>query len=198
MASIAYAHFHLGFALLWSGELEQAAITLLTSLEQAGEAGLTYTRVLCLTYLSCSYRLLGDIAEVRRYAERSLGVTAQVDMPTYLAAARANVAWLAWREGRVDEAKAEARQALTIWEDFPYPFRWLASWVLLAIHMKRAEMIEAVEAARAILHPSQRRQPGELPEVLEMAVATWEAGDKETARERFGRAVDVAHKHGYL
>ncbi len=87
---------------------------------------------------------------------------------------------------------------MAIWGDFPYPFRWLAHWVLLAIHAGRGELAEAVEQAEAILHPSQRRQPGDLPEVLATAVQAWHSGDAEAARAALQRAIDLARAEGYL
>lgn len=136
--------------------------------------------------------------QTRHYAERSLTLTEQVDMPPYYATALANRAWLAWRDGLQDEALADAEQAPVIWGDYPYPFRWLALWVGLAIHTERDELSDAVEAARAILHPIQRRQPGDLPGVLERAIQTWEAGDPQTSRTEMKRAIDLAKAEGYL
>jgi predicted ATPase len=198
VAQISLAQFAVGFSLLWSGKLDQAALPFIASLEQAEEAGIAYTQVLCLTYLTCLYRFLGNSDEARRYGERSLAATEQVEMPTYLAAAHANLAWLALRDGLLPEARREAEQALTIWGDYPYPFRWLASWVLLALHTRGREFGAAAAAAQAILRPGQRPQPGELPNVLESAVAAWDAGDEAAANDFLKMAVELATQHGYL
>ena len=181
LARIAWAQFGVGFSLLWSDQAAEAAAPLLAGLELAEQGGLAYTEVLCLTYLACTHRFLGDAVEARHYAERSLAATRQVDMPIYRAAAHANLATRHWRAGQVEAAQAEAERALALWGDYPYPFRWLAHWVLLAVHTGRGELAEAVAQAQAILHPSQRRQPGELPETLVAAAAAWDAGEPEAA-----------------
>ena len=187
----------LGFARLWAGQLGGAAAPLLTGLGLAQELGLAHTEVVCLTYLGCTYRFLGDAVEARRYAERSLTVTRQVDMPIYQATAHANLAALRWREGLVDAAQAEAERALALWGDHPYPFRWLAHWVLLAVHTARGDLAGAVEQARAILQPSQRRQPGALPSLLENAVRAWPEHPDE-ARAALRGAMELAQGEGYL
>ena len=157
-----------------------------------------YGQVLSTVYLTCLYRFRGDTAAAQRYGDRSLAVVAEVDMPIYEGVAHANLAWLRWREGLTDGAWTEAKRALALWGEFAYPFRWLANWVLLAVHEKRGELAEAVEQAQAILHPSQRRQPGELPEVLERAVRAWQAGKPDPARAALQQAIELAQAEGYL
>ena len=196
-ARLAWGWFGLGFARLWAGQLGAAAAPLLTGLRQAQELGLAHTEVVCLTYLSCTYRFLGDAVEARRFAERSLAVTRQVDMPIYRGTAHANLAALRWRERLVDAAQAEAERALALWGDHPYPFRWLAGWVLLAVHAARGDMARAVAQAQAILHPSQRRQPGDLPALLENAVRAWPEHPAE-ARAALRRAMELAQGEGYV
>ena len=198
LAAIAWAQFGLGFSLLWSGQTTKAAAPLLVGLKQAEEGGLAHTEVLCLTYLACVRRFVGYAVEARRYAEYSLTASRQVDMPVYRAAAHANLAAQQWRDGRADAAQVDAEWALTLWDDYPYPFRWLANWVLLAIHSARSELEEGVEQARAILHPTQRRQPGDLPAVLAAAVRAWENGKPDETRAALQRAIDLAQAEGYL
>lgn len=198
LARIAWAQFGVGFSLLWSDQAAEAAAPLQAGLELAEQSGLAYTEVLCLTYLACTHRFLGDAVEARHYAEHSLAATRQVDMPVYRAVAHANMAALHWREGTVEAAQAEAERALALWGDYPYPFRWLAHWVLLAVHTGRGELAAAAAQAQAILHPSQRRQPGELPETLAAAVSDRNAGEMEAARTALQRSLELARSTGYL
>ena len=197
-ARLALARFGLGFGLLWADRPAQAVASLLAGVELAEQGGLAYTEVLCLTYLAFTHRLLGDAVEARRYAERSLVASQQVDAPVYRAAAFSNLAAQHWRAGQVDVALAEAERALALWGDYPYPFRWLANWVLLAVHTGRGELAEAVVQTQAILHPSQRRQPGELPEMLAAAASAWQAGQQETARAALQQSLNLARAAGYL
>ena len=197
-ARMASARVGVGFGLLWADRAAQAAASLLAGLELAEACGLAYTEVLCLTYLACMHRFLGDAVEARRYAERSLVASRHVDAPVYRAAAHANLAARHWHNGLVEVAQAEAERALALWGDYPYPFRWLACWVLLAVHTAREELAEAVVQAQAIQHPSQRRQPGELPEMLDAAMRAWDAGEQDAARAALQRALEEAQVVGYL
>jgi tetratricopeptide (TPR) repeat protein len=198
LAQIAWAHFGVGFCLLWSGQTTEAAAPLLTGLKQAQEGGLAHTEVLCLTYLACLHRFLGDTGEGRRYAEHSLAASEQVDMPVYRAMAHANLAALHWHDGRADAAHVDAERASTLWGEYPYPFRWLANWVLLAVYAARGELAEGVGQARAILHPTQRRQPGDLPALLAAAERAWENGKPDETRAALQRAIELAQAEGYL
>lgn len=196
-ARIAWAQFGLGFGLLWADRPSEAARPLLAGLALAETYGLAYTQVLCLTYQTCVYRFLGDAGEARRYAERSLALTHQVDMPIYRAAAHANLAVLRLRHGQVEAAQVEAARALDLWGDYPYPFRWLAHWVLLAVFTARGDLAAATAQAQAILHPSQRRQPGELPQALTRAVSAW-PDHPNTAAASLRHAITLAELEGYL
>ena len=119
-------------------------------------------------------------------------------MPIYRAAAHANLAAQHWRAGQVEAAQTEAERAMALWGDYPYPFRWLACWVLLAVHTACEELTEAAAQVQAILHPSQRRQPGELPETLAAAAAAWQAGEPAAARAALQRSLELARAVGYL
>jgi hypothetical protein len=198
VARIAWAQFGLGFSLLWSDRTAEAAAPLLAGLELAEQSGLAYTEMLCLTYLACTYRFLGNAYFFRHYVQRSRAAGQQVDMPIYRAAAHANLAAQEWREGQLEAAQTEAKRALGLWGDYPYPFRWLACWVLLAVHTAREELAEAVAQAQAVLHPSQRRQPGELPDTLAAAAAAWEAGEQDAALTALQRSLELAQSAGYL
>jgi DNA-binding SARP family transcriptional activator len=197
LVRLARGWFRVGLARLWAGQTAAAAAPLLAGLHQAQEAGLAYMEVLCLTYLACLHRFLGDASEARRHVERSLAVCQEVDMPIYQAAAHANLAAQRRREGDVDAAQVEAEQALALWGEYPYPFRWLAYWVLLAVHAGRGDLETAVTQAQAILHPSQRRQPGDLPSLLENAVRAWPEHPDE-ARAALQQAIEIAQDEGYL
>ena len=198
LAQIAWSQFGVGFGLLWSGDTEGAEHALLTALRQSEEAGTSYYEVVILVYLACCYRFQNDAEAARGVIYRGLATASEVDMPIYEGAVRANLAWLAWRDGKVDTALAEAKRAVDIWGDYPYPFRWLAHWVLLAVHTERGDLVEAVEQAQAILHPTQRRQPGALPAALEEAMRALEAGNTETTQAALRRAIAMARRENYL
>ena len=115
----AWARFGLAFCHLWRGELEPAEEHLLGSLETCERVGDETTRTRCLTYLTCLYRMRGDVARCRDHAARSLESARTTGMKEYVATARANEAWIAWREGDAASARAKAREAVGIWRQLP-------------------------------------------------------------------------------
>src|SRR5690348_4969629 len=96
------ARFQLGFALLLSNAIDEAETELLDALESAERTTDLTLVARCLTYLTIVARKRGDIQEVQRYAERSLLIAQTVQMPDYIGAAHANLAWLAWRARNLD------------------------------------------------------------------------------------------------
>jgi hypothetical protein len=198
LARIAWAQFGVGFGLLWAGDLNNAEPALLAAIDRSEEAGVSYHRLLALVYLACCHRLRGDIEAARPVVAQSLEVAAEVDMPIYAGVAHAHQAWLHWRAGHYEAARTEAEQAAILWGDYPYPFRWLGHWVLLAVHAARGDLADAVTQAQAILHPSQRRQPGDLPATLQAAASAWDAGEQAAARAALQQSVELARAAGYL
>jgi hypothetical protein len=70
--------------------------------------------------------------------------------------------------------------------------------VLLAVHAARGDLAAAVTQAQAIRHPSQRRQPGDLPATLQAVASAWDAGEQAAARAALQRSVELARAAGYL
>jgi DNA-binding SARP family transcriptional activator len=197
-AALALAQFVLGFSLLLAGDLEAAAESLKDGLNLAEETGVAMTQCLCLTYLTYLYRLQGEQERVRSTAERSLEIAQRLDIASYIATAYSHLAWLNWRDQQLAEAEHGALEALKIWEEFPHPFKWSAYWVLCDIHLNNGQLDEAVESARAILHPTQQILPAELTAALEDAVRSWQEQDEGEARRCLEQAVGLAQDKGYL
>lgn len=78
-------------------------------------------------------------------------------MVEYIAMAKANFAWVAWRQN--DHAKTEklASEALNLWHDMenPYSFDWMPLWPLIAIAFARKDFSPAIEYARGLPHENQ-------------------------------------------
>jgi class 3 adenylate cyclase/tetratricopeptide (TPR) repeat protein len=197
---IAANQFSLGFVHLWRGSLDSAEQELQASLLLTERTGDAWSRVLCLTYLTIAYRKRRQVEETRRYALRSLEAAATACMPAYVATARANLAWAAWREADLPGAWENGRAALETWQEgqLVYPFHWTALWPLIALAMAQDLVSDAVSYARELLDPTQLCLPDPLAEKLERAIGVWEAGDREAARASLEQAVVVARETGYL
>ena len=167
LSEIARFRFVLGFLHLWRDYFREAAEHFQAALRLAERAGDLVIQVRCLTYLAVAERGLGEVAQTRATAERSLQLAERLRMTEYIAMAKASFAWVAWKEDRDAEAEALAQEALKLWHGMedPYSFDWMALWPLIAIALKRDDIAQAAEHVRALLDEKQN------PPVEEVNVA---------------------------
>jgi hypothetical protein len=113
---------------------------------------------------------------------------------------RGNLAWLAWREGDLAEAEKQARTALELWDRsaFDYAFHWTARFPLLVMAVEKDALDEALDHARALLHPQQQRLPEPLEAALEAAIQAGEEQGAGAAGGHLERVIQVAKETGYL
>ena len=195
---IAAAKFRLGFVLLWSGNLDTAEISLTEAFEMAEETGRLPLQLLCLVYLSCLRRLQGDVEGARTYATRSLEIAQQLNSVAYVGASYGNLAWLDWKDHNFDQAERQASEALSVWNDYPYPFKWLANWVLMAIYLDRDQLGKTIDTANLLLDPKQHRLQVDITMALESGIKNCKVQNIEKTRESLEIAVNLAKKWGYL
>ncbi len=192
LAIISMTHFLAGFSYLWANNLDEAEQPLLTALTMAEQTGEIVLQSRCLTYLTILYRRHGDIEKVRRYIPRCIAVAETAQMPEYVGTANANRAWGAWIEKNVNETNQYARMALELWQQVPAghascAFQWTALWPLIGADLAQNRASEAVEFARALLAPEQKRLPEALTSALENALQTWDSGDRGIVRDQLTR-----------
>ncbi len=86
-----------------------------------------------------------------------------------VALAQANLAWVAWREGDMDEAQTLAQAALDSWQrsQLVHAFHWTGRWPLLAMALDADRLSEALDHARAMLDPMQQKLPRPMESALE-------------------------------
>ncbi|WP_309887686.1 protein kinase domain-containing protein [Archangium sp.] len=199
-SQVVWADFCLAFALQFHGDLDESEQRSLEGLALAEQLGDLTTQSRLLTYLTLLYRTRGQVDETRRYAERSLEVALAARMEDYVGTARANLAWVDWKEQRPTEAEQGARTALALWQklSFPYPLKGRALWLLMTLELPRGELEQAVEHAQAILDPLQQRLPDPLEAALQEALRDWSQGRREQTREHLERALALAAREGLL
>jgi len=114
--------------------------------------------------------------------------------------ARANLAWLAWRDRCAAQVLADGQAALACWSQAatPYPFHWLAVWPLLATTLSQGSLDDALRYARSLIDPRQQPLRDPLTAILEDAVTAGEKGLAEAARCHLARAVELAQEMDYL
>jgi tetratricopeptide (TPR) repeat protein len=181
---LATAQFNLGFSLLFYGNLDEAERRFLEALGFAERAGDVTLQARSLTYLSILYRKRGLVDEVCRYVERSLVAAEAGGMVEYVAVARANRSWLAWRAGNLAEAEREGRAAVEELRalPIPYPLHLLALWPLIAVALARGDTEGAVTHARALLPAPQQPPPEQLAVRLGAGIRL---GSEDSGRRRY-------------
>jgi hypothetical protein len=76
----------------------------------------------------------------------------------YVGAAKANLAWVALRDGREAEAEELGKAALGCWAPLAnaYAFKWQAVWPLLWLALQRDDLAETTALAEQLLVHSQQ------------------------------------------
>jgi hypothetical protein len=197
---LATAHMLAGFCYLRRGEIEEAEEQMHFGQQLAEQVGDVVGQSRNLTYLSILSRKRGQIAETQYLIARVLAVAAAGQMTEYIAGAKANLAWVAWRQGDLAEAQEQGYATLEMWRKSPIivPFRWTALWPLIGVALAQDRISEAIEHARALLAPTQQLLPDALTKVLEAAIEASENGQLETARAQLNQAMSLAQENGYL
>ncbi len=197
---ISWAHGNLGFYYLWHNDLAEAETELQKALSMAERTGDVTGQSHSLTYLSLVMRKRGRLEAIQQIIPQSLARATEAQMPEHIGTARANLAWVAWREKRYSEAQAHGRAALEQWQQISqvFPFHWTALWPLLGVALEQDQLADAVDYARQLLVPAQQRLPDELTALLEAAIRAWEATRYEVAETYLLEATTMAQETGYL
>ena len=190
----------LGWCYLLRGELDGAEREVQATLTLAERTGDVQNRIYALTWLTFVRRMRGQVDAARDYAARTLEAATTAWMPEQIAAAQANQAWVAWRDGNQAEAEDLGQSALRLWQrsQWAYAFQWTALWPLLVVALEKEQVPEALHHARALLDPQQQRMPADLEDALESACQLGDAGQPERVRVQLERTVELAQELGYL
>jgi DNA-binding SARP family transcriptional activator/tetratricopeptide (TPR) repeat protein len=192
--------FNLGFAHLWAGNPVEAEEFLLAAKVKAEKIGNEFGQVLSLSYLGVLYRKMRRVECAREVIDCALELATRGRRPMYMGVARANQAWLAWRQGNYGEAQELGETALGHWGDISvvYPLKWMAYWPLIGTALIKQDIGAAVRYAQGLFSPEQQPQPDILTKLLENCFACWDAERPEEARLHMRKAVRLAEKTGYL
>jgi eukaryotic-like serine/threonine-protein kinase len=197
LGAMATSHYLLGACHLDRLEGSAAEERLQESLRLARRTGAATLILPALAWLAVAFRFQGRLEEARATASATLEMSREIGNSTYLAIASLNLAWVAWREGRLDEAKEMAQGALD--RTVPhFPFRWLGEWPLLGVALREGRLADAVQHARRMLEPTQQHVPDSLAEPMAEALRHWDEGDPSTARASLEALVPIAAAAGRL
>ena len=192
--------FEFGFLHLWRRELDEAEENLQAALKLAETSGVVPMQVLSLTYLTILYRFRNQVDEVLDHVLRAQEAAGAAKMPDYVAAARGNQAWLAWRRNDLITAEQKGQDALIMWHQSPlvYPFQWQALWPLVGVVLAQCRVDEVWDYIQKLLELRQQSLPDELNATLEAAIQAKIMDQTDVACSHLDRAVALAREMGYL
>lgn len=200
LSEASHIRFVRGLIQVWREDFGDAIEHFNPALEFAERVGDIALQARCLTYRTVAYRRIGDVARTRADAGRTISVASQIGMPEYVAMAKANIAWVEWRNGDIQKSEVAAAEALELWHamEDPYGFDWMAVWPLVAISFARDDVRGAIDQLKGLFGPHQHPIPDELAEVSRRAIAAAESGDTDGAVAKLRRALEIADKIGHL
>jgi tetratricopeptide (TPR) repeat protein len=201
-AEAAHARFNLAFALLLGERpsCEEAALHLKQTVADAERIGDATVLARALTYLAIAQRRLAAVEEAEATAQRAMRAAEDAQLSPYAGASAACLAWVSWKRGHAKEAHSLILEARRWWDkgDHAFPFKWLANFLLLDLHVAGDQL----EAARAILgdllDEKQQIFPPWLDAALRAASSLPSSTPDSTLSITCRRALALAEEHGYL
>ena len=200
LSEAGHVNFVLGLVKLWHGDFDGAVKQCGRALAMVERVGNLVLQSRCLTYRAVAYRRLGHVAHCSTEAKRTLELATNLAMVEYIAMAKANLAWVAWRQENHAEAEKFATEALELWHgmDDPYGLDWMALWPLIAISLHRQNSSAAIGFARGLLAENQHPLPEKLLNAIRQACDEWQNGAQEDATAELASAMGVARELRYL
>ena len=202
LATLASAQFLLAFVLLHLSRLDDAWRIMQEGLETARRSGHRAIELRCMIYLCTILRRQHKVDATRKWALDSQVLAAREAMYEYVGMAAANLAWVAWCEGRIPEVESLAREALACWQRSPvaYPFEWAAVLPLIAALRARGRLPETIDLCARLVDPTQQRLPAPLTEAASRIAAhdaTW-AETAPDAKRTLDELLSFAELSRYL
>jgi tetratricopeptide (TPR) repeat protein len=193
---IGFARYGLGRALFLAGHLNEAEEQLRLAMNVGEEVGHVFLLDRCLSFLPFIFRQRGQAEEVRQVITRALSMQG-MRQTGMLAAHRA---WLAWRDGKMEQAEEYSKTALAEWQDQRQvnPHRWAALWPLIGVMLVQKRLSEAIHYVRMLLLPPAPPLSEELRSLLETMVQEWEDERHEHVSLLLQHVVPLAQEQGYL
>ena len=201
-AEAALARFNLGFALLLGDRAccQEAVLLFRQTVTDAERIGDATILARALTYLAVGHRRLGAVDETEAAALRARRAAEDAQLSPYVGASVACLAWVSWKRGKAVSAEALAVDASRWWSsgDHAFPFRWLASFLLLDSLVRREDLDGAREVVADLLDSKQQLLPDALDAALQAASSAPPSSPDRALSEAFRHVLARAQEYGYL
>ena len=196
------ARFSLGFLLVSStvDDCAEGLALLEFCAASAASQGDTTNLARSLAYATVGLRRLGRVAETVAMATRTRCAAEDAQLMPYLGVASACMAWASWRksERHDDDASRSAHRLLAEARDWwtraghPFPYRWLAEMVGVALAVGADDPNSAVEPLTVLGRPDQFHLPDDLDHAIQDARAACAAEDPTAAQRELTRVLREA------
>src|SRR5260370_14068296 len=195
-----HIRFVLGLVNLFRGDFAEAITQFQAALEMARRCGDLVAEARCLTYLAVAHRRNGDVDLAKEFADQTLVLASKLQMTEYVAMAKANLAWVAWKDQRLDDCEKLGHEALELWHGMadPYSFDWMALWPLITTALSRKQTEAAVKLAEGLFPDSQHPIDDEVMSATKSAIDSWRKDEAETAMAQMKTALQTAERHHYI
>ena len=200
LSETTHIRFALGLVSLFRGNFADAITHCQSALQMARRCGDLVVEARSLTYLAVAHRRNGDVDLAKQFADQALTLASKLQMAEYIAMARANLAWVAWKNQRLDDCEKLGKRALELWHgmDDPYSFDWMALWPLIATALTRKQIENAIKLAEGLFPESQHPIDDEVMAATKQAIDSWKTGDAALTAAQMKEALGVAERHHYI
>jgi eukaryotic-like serine/threonine-protein kinase len=200
LSETCHIRFVLGLVNLFRGNFEEATGHCGAALDLARRCGDLVTEARCLSYLAVAHRRRGDVDLAKDFADRTLALATKLKMVEYVAMAKANLAWVAWKERHLGECEKLGTEALELWHgmDDPYSFDWMALFPLIATALTQKRTERAIKFAEGLFPESQHPIDDEVMSATKRATDYWKKGDIVLAESQLGTALQTAERNHYI
>ncbi|MCF2858196.1 protein kinase [Pseudoalteromonas sp. SMS1] len=152
---MAYALFVNGFSLSLNQKHSLAIDKLNQAMQIAHKLKDKVTLTRCVTYQTISYRLAQDVENTYSCAIKCLKYSEDTGMHDYKAAAHANLAWAAYKQGQFAQATEQLECCFEIWEElsktYSFPFSWIAYAQLFPLMLNEPKINEKYSSKMAAI-----------------------------------------------
>ena len=195
-----HVRFSLGLIQVYRCNLDEAIKHCAAALELAERVGDLVLQSRCLTYLAVAHRRAGNVAEAREFANRTLTLAAKLQMVEYVAMAKANLAWVEWKDRHLDECEKLGSEALDLWHGMEDPLSvdWMALFPLIATAMEQKQTDRAIKFAEGLFPESQHPIDEEVMSATGKAIDSWRKGDAAATQSQMQNALATAERHHYV
>ena len=156
-----------------------------------------------LTYLAVLYHRRGDVKQVEIYVPRCLEASHRSQMIEYIGTAYANLAWANWKKGEFGNFEANFKIAQGDWEragkgHASGSFQFIILFPAISVALLQEDLPRAIEYARRLLDPLQKRLEDDLTDSLSRAVKAADEARLREAQSHLQEAIKLAEQYHYL